>query len=52
VDDYITPAPTAARAVVDAIVSEAETLRWPCDELGGQLLRGWRADPEASFGGA
>lgn len=52
VDDYITPAPAAARAVVDAIVSEAQTLRWPCDELGGQLLTGWRADPEASFGGA
>jgi hypothetical protein len=32
-------------------VSDEPALRWPCDELGGQLLTAWQHDPEATLAG-
>jgi NAD(P)-dependent dehydrogenase (short-subunit alcohol dehydrogenase family) len=51
ITDLITPAAVAARAIRDAILAGEGPVRWSCDPLGADLLRGWRADPEASFGG-
>jgi len=46
-----TPSALAARMIVDAIVSDDPALRWPCDELGRQLIAAWQQDPEATLGG-
>lgn len=51
VEDQVTPVEVAARAVVDAVVSDDTTLRWACDELGGQLIAAWQRDPESTLGG-
>lgn len=51
IEDQVTTVHDAARAVVDAIVSEDTALRWPCDDLGGQLLAAWQRDPESTLGG-
>jgi NAD(P)-dependent dehydrogenase (short-subunit alcohol dehydrogenase family) len=48
----ITPAADAAAAIKDAILADGGPLRWACDELGGQMLSAWRADPEALLGAA
>jgi NAD(P)-dependent dehydrogenase (short-subunit alcohol dehydrogenase family) len=50
VDEFTTPAATAAAAVLDAIVADDGPMRWSCDKLGGQLLAGWRADPDGFLG--
>jgi NAD(P)-dependent dehydrogenase (short-subunit alcohol dehydrogenase family) len=49
--ELTTPAAVAAAAIRDAILDEGGPLRSPCDELGGQLLAAWQADPEATLGG-
>ena len=41
-----TPAPDAARSIVDAILSESETLRHGCDPMGDGLLAAWRAQSD------
>ncbi len=51
IEDQVTPVDDAARAVVDAIVSDDTALRWPCDDLGGQLVAAWQRDPESTLGG-
>jgi NAD(P)-dependent dehydrogenase (short-subunit alcohol dehydrogenase family) len=48
--DMITPADAAASAICDAILAEGGPLRWSCDDLGGQLISAWQADPEATAG--
>lgn len=50
IEPMVAPVEDAARAVVEAIVSDEAVLRWPCDELGSQLLAAWRKDPEATLG--
>jgi NAD(P)-dependent dehydrogenase (short-subunit alcohol dehydrogenase family) len=50
VEPMVAPVEAAARAVVEAILSDEPVLRWPCDELGSQLLAAWRTDPEATLG--
>lgn len=52
VEPMVAPVENAARAVVDAVLSDTATLRWPCDELGAQLLTAWRSDPDGMFGSA
>lgn len=49
VEPMVAPVEEAARAVVEAILSDDPVLRWPCDELGSQLLSAWRKDPESMF---
>jgi NAD(P)-dependent dehydrogenase (short-subunit alcohol dehydrogenase family) len=51
VEDQVTPVDDAARAVVAAIVSDDTSLRWACDDLGGQLIAAWQRDPEGTLGG-
>lgn len=41
-----TPAPEAARAIVDAILDDAGPLRYGCDAMGRGLLEAWRAQPD------
>jgi hypothetical protein len=50
VGDMTTPAPVAAAAIRDAILSDDGPLRWGCDPLGTQLIAAWRADPEGTMG--
>jgi NAD(P)-dependent dehydrogenase (short-subunit alcohol dehydrogenase family) len=50
IEGMITPAPTAAAAIVAAILADDPVMRWPCDPLGGDLLTAWRSDPEAVHG--
>jgi NAD(P)-dependent dehydrogenase (short-subunit alcohol dehydrogenase family) len=49
VNEYITPAPEAAAAVLEAILDDDGPLRSSCDRLGRLLLSGWQADPEGSL---
>jgi NAD(P)-dependent dehydrogenase (short-subunit alcohol dehydrogenase family) len=36
-----TPAPEAARRIVDAIVDDSGPLRYGCDDMSEAMLRGW-----------
>lgn len=47
---FITPPADAAAAICDAILFDHGPLRIWCDELGGQLLGAWQADPEGTLG--
>jgi NAD(P)-dependent dehydrogenase (short-subunit alcohol dehydrogenase family) len=49
VDPFITPAATAAAAVLEAILADDGPLRFSCDQLGRLLLAGWQEDPEKSL---
>jgi NAD(P)-dependent dehydrogenase (short-subunit alcohol dehydrogenase family) len=49
VDPFITPAATAAAAVLEAILADDGPLRSSCDRLGRLLLSGWQDDPEVSL---
>jgi NAD(P)-dependent dehydrogenase (short-subunit alcohol dehydrogenase family) len=49
VDEFITPAATAATAVLAAILDDEGPLRWSCDRLGQLLISGWQADPDGSL---
>jgi NAD(P)-dependent dehydrogenase (short-subunit alcohol dehydrogenase family) len=51
VDEFITPAATAAAAVLEAILDDESPLRVSCDKLGRILLTGWQNDPESSLSG-
>jgi NAD(P)-dependent dehydrogenase (short-subunit alcohol dehydrogenase family) len=51
VEDQVTSVRDAACAVVAGIVSDDNALRWPCDDLGGQLIAAWQHDPESTLGG-
>jgi NAD(P)-dependent dehydrogenase (short-subunit alcohol dehydrogenase family) len=50
VEEFVTPAATAAAAVLAAIVADDGPMRWSCDKLGRQLLAGWQADPDGFLG--
>jgi NAD(P)-dependent dehydrogenase (short-subunit alcohol dehydrogenase family) len=47
---FITSPADAASAICDAILFDAAPLRVACDDLGGQLLHAWQADPEGTLG--
>jgi NAD(P)-dependent dehydrogenase (short-subunit alcohol dehydrogenase family) len=49
VNEYITPSPDAAQAVLEAILDDDGPLRVSCDRLGAMLLSGWREDPDGSL---
>jgi len=49
VDEFITPAPAAAAAVLEAILTDDGPLRWTCDRLGRQLHTAWQADPDGTL---
>jgi NAD(P)-dependent dehydrogenase (short-subunit alcohol dehydrogenase family) len=50
IDPYITPPRDAARAIVEAILTDDGPLRWACDPMGRELLAAWQADPEGMRG--
>ena len=41
--DAYTPAPEAARRIVDAILDDHGPLRYGCDDMSEGMLRGWRS---------
>jgi NAD(P)-dependent dehydrogenase (short-subunit alcohol dehydrogenase family) len=51
VEDRVTAVDEAARRVVAAIMADDPALRVACDDLGGELITAWQADPEGTLGG-
>jgi len=49
VDEFTTPAATAATAVLEAILADDGPLRWSCDRLGRLLLSAWQEDPDGAL---
>ena len=41
--DMYTPAPEAARRIVDAILDDDGPLRYGCDDMSEGMLKGWRS---------
>jgi NAD(P)-dependent dehydrogenase (short-subunit alcohol dehydrogenase family) len=50
IDPYITPAPEAARAIVEAILTDDGPLRWGCDPMARELLAAWQSDHDTMMG--